>query len=735
MGFESKQVVVGQLLADKITLRSYDFLLEEVLIVGRTGLAKEEIPYQVETISARDIKKSESQTSADVLAANGNVFVQKSQMGGGSPVLRGFEANKILLVIDGVRLNNAIYRSGHLQNAITIDPAILDRMELIYGAGSLNYGSDALGGVIHFKSKDPAFSEDNSLRLFSNYRIRHSTANGEQSIHYDLNVGKEKWASLTSLSFSSYDDLIAGKKRDSRFPEFGKRSFYISNINGIDSIVSNSNPNKQIGTAYDQIDVFQKFKFQPSEKIQLTLNGQYSTSSNVPRYDRLTELTSSGDLKFAEWYYGPQRRLLISGQLKFENENFWFDKLLLIPAFQKVDEDRIDREYQSNVRTHNEEDVQVISVTLDLEKNINARNKFSYGADLQFNDVNSLGYEEDMTNGVRSFNVLSRYPSNKSNLNTFGIYGKYTWKSKDERLISNSGVRFQSSRINLSYNSSDPFAWPQNFIDGLVSTNIAVVGSTGFNFNTNNKWQIHGLVATGFRSPNIDDLAKIRVKGLEVSVPNLDLKPEKSFNLELGLAKKFKTKGHVQITGFWTKLKDAMIRETLPLPDGSTFIVDNQDTLITFGNINAQNATIYGLSADAKYVFTPALNASASLNITNGKAKDNDGSLRPLSHIPPMFGRVEVNYLLNDLEFSLTMRYNAFKDITDFGDSTDNPEQATPIGSLAWSTYNLYLRYPIVKGMEMSLGLENIFDLHYRSFASGVSAPGRNLILSLKGSF
>ena len=735
LGFENKKLVLAQLSSQTITLRSNDFLLEEVLIVGRTGVAREEIPYQVETISSKTIKNSESQTSADVLAANGNVFIQKSQMGGGSPVLRGFEANKILLVIDGVRLNNAIYRSGHLQNAITIDPAVLDRMELIYGAGSLNYGSDALGGVIHFKSKDSAFSENDKFSFYSNYRLRHSTANSEKSIHYDLNIGSQKWASLTSVSFASYGDLIAGGNRDDRFPTFGKRSEYVETINGIDSIVANTQHEKQIGTAYDQLDLFQKFKFQPSKNVFLTFNGQYSTSSDVPRYDRLTELDGSGVLKFAEWYYGPQNRLLLSGQLKYEEDRLLFDKILFIPAFQKVDEDRIDRNFKDVIRIHNEEDVLVYSATLDLEKSLNPQSKISYGTDVQLNRVKSEAYEENIETNDINYNVLSRYPSTQSSLNTFGVYGKFTWKSKNERFISNTGIRYQSSTVDLAYDPSDPFPWPQDFIDGLETRNSALVGSTGFNYNTENKWQIHGLAATGFRSPNIDDLAKIRVKGNEVSVPNLELSPEKSFNLELGVAKKMGNKGYVQATGFWTKLNDAIIREALALPDGSTFILDGLDTIYTFGNVNAEKAIIYGLSTDAKYKFSSALSAFGALNFTKGEAINNDENKRPLSHIPPIFGKLGFNYSLDNLELSLDMRFNAQKDIKDFGDSTDNPEQATPIGSLAWKTYNFYVRYPYLESLELSLGVENILNLHYRTFASGVSAPGRNFIVSLKGSF
>ena len=150
-----------------IALTPNDEVLEEVVIYGRTDAREIDLPYQVTRLKSEEIFSSNAQNSADALTFNPGVYVQKSQLGGGSPVLRGFEANKVLLVVDGVRLNNAIYRNGHLQNAITIDPAVLDQLEVIFGAGSLLYGSEALGGVVHFRTKNPllALKEGQTLSL------------------------------------------------------------------------------------------------------------------------------------------------------------------------------------------------------------------------------------------------------------------------------------------------------------------------------------------------------------------------------------------------------------------------------------------------------------------------------------------------------------------------------------------------------------------------------------------
>ncbi|MEL6924953.1 MAG: TonB-dependent receptor plug domain-containing protein [Bacteroidota bacterium] len=192
-------------------------ILQEVVVVGRRDDPEEEIPYIIDRIDAKEIQFTNAQTTVDAINKNGDVFIQKSQMGGGSPILRGFEANKVLLVLDGVRLNNAIYRSGHLQNAITVDNSIMEQIEVIHGPGSLLYGSDALGGVVHFRTKDPKLlfgdSPEKNQILNTNIHTRFSSANLERSYHLDFNYGTRKVGWLFSSSYNQYGDLMAGRSR------------------------------------------------------------------------------------------------------------------------------------------------------------------------------------------------------------------------------------------------------------------------------------------------------------------------------------------------------------------------------------------------------------------------------------------------------------------------------------------------------------------------------------------
>jgi hemoglobin/transferrin/lactoferrin receptor protein len=315
--------------------------LDEVVISlfkkeEKTGRIAEEIA----VLNARDIQKISPQTSADLLATIPGIKVQKSQFGGGSPVIRGMESNRVLLVVDGVRMNNAIYRKGHLQSSITVTPNMLDKTEVVFGPSSVVYGSDALGGVIHYYTKTPKLSQEDDVesQLFS----RFSTVNHEITTNISAEVRRENWASLTSISYSNFGDLKAGKKRSHGFEDWGKVFFYSENMNGNyeENATKNSDPNLQRNTGYKQVDVLQKVFVPLSKNTDLKVNLQFSTSSAIPRFDRLAEL-KEGELKFAEWNYGPQKRFLASTQLLLNPSKNWLDSGVITAAYQKRFEEEI----------------------------------------------------------------------------------------------------------------------------------------------------------------------------------------------------------------------------------------------------------------------------------------------------------------------------------------------------------------------------------------------------------
>lgn len=740
LGYED-QTVMGRLIINRggiVVLQPQSEIIEEIVLLGRNELDPESLPYNVESIGAEEISSTNPQTSADALAQSGNVYIQKSQMGGGSPVIRGFEANKVLLVVDGVRMNNAIYRNGHLQNAITVDQAMLDEMQVIFGPNALIYGSDALGGVVHFKSRLPKlnFNKNRKFNSETNYYARYSSANNERSGHLDFNIGTEKFASLTSLTYSNFGDLRMGANRTTEFPDFGKRLRFVETVSGEDFERINEDFNVQVGTAYAQFDALQKFLYQANENLQIVYNFQYSTSTDVPRYDLLTE--ADGDnLRWAEWNYGPQNRLFSSLSFKYTQPTKLYDKAIFILSHQKIEEDRITRRFGRTARESQEEDVNVWNATLDFHKgNPSDKHKLYYGFDYNYNKVGSVAFSEDILNGEVSSDIFTRYPGEGSSMSALGVYAQYHLSDQSQMRHLNVGLRYTANMLDFRYSESDLITWPTQLTDGVTSNNDALIGSIGYVHNTTSGWQFNTLVSTAFRTPNIDDMAKIRVRIDEITFPNPDLTPERSLNGELTLAKSFKDSrgkenAKLSLTYFATSISDAIIRQPFMQANGSPIFVDGIDTFNIVANINASQAFVQGISANLHLQPTNNINIKSSVNWTKGQV--SAPSERPLSHIPPLYGKFEVAYEQEKWNLKYVSRYNASKPLELYGDSSDNPEFATPEGALAWHTLNLYGSYSLTKKLELSVGLENLLDTHYRQFASGVSAAGRNAIITLRG--
>lgn len=738
-------------------------VLDSIVVIGRRDDPVQKLGIKVDRVTKEDIAFFQAQTAAELLAQNADVSVQRSQMGGGSPIIRGFEANKILLVVDGVRMNNAIYRSGHLQNSITIDGAILEQAEVLHGPGAMLYGSDALGGVVHYRTRDPKLATNRDYDWNGGAFARYSTANQEKTVHAHLNYGSRRWASLSSVTFSNFDDLRAGDNRPEKYPDLGKRKFYQTRTNGRDEIRENSDPNLQVGTGYSQIDFLQKIKFQPSKHFFALLNVQYSTSSNVPRYDNMTDTTSSASaLRFADWYYGPQKRFMASMKLRWSKPTVLYDRLSLIGSYQKIDEDRYTRRFGSQRRTFQEENVWVYSLTLDFDKYLDKNNQLSlaYGIEANHNTVDSkvstINVDTDL---IIPNDGLARYPSGGNEISYGAGYAILKAQTKNEAFHAELGARYTWTRLFSRFLTTDLIAWPSDFYNGITSVNSALTWSGGLFWHSPTQWEARVLVSSAFRAPNLDDFGKMRSQDGFTQAPNTELKPEMSINYDVAFGKLFgagkPNNFRINLGAYYTDVKDVIVGGLGQLPNGSkTIIVDGELNEVT-QNFNALSSYVYGGSAKMDITVFKYFYLKGSVNYTFGRVQYADAgidTLVPLDHIPPIFGRASIGYQNNKFRIELVNRFNGKKIVEDYavnsivtspdGSRTirrngteDNLERATPEGSLAWQTWNLYTSWQVGKKLAIQVSVENILDTHYRLFASGVSAPGRNFIFTLRSNF
>ena len=724
--------------------------LEEVILsIARNASTRKQIAEKVSVISTKEILAQRPATGADLISLSPGVRIQKSQGGGGSPVIRGFEANRLLLVVDGVRMNNAIYRSGHLQNAITIHPNIVERVEVIFGSSSVGYGSDALGGVIHYYTRNPLINSKEKIK--TQFSSDFSSANTSSINSISTEVSFKKWASLTSLSHSGFGDIRMGENRNHGYESWGMTPYYsMNNRNTYSPLpIENQNPLIQKNTGYNQFDLLQKFLFQVGGRNQLVLNLQYSKSSDISRYDKLAE-EKNNSLRYAEWYYGPQKRFLFSPQLKIFPEKKYLNSGKITFALQNLEESRVNRFFNSFTRNHQTEKINALSLNGDFEFKHKENTSFSYGFEGIYNDVSSFAFKNDLLlqqNQIIGYTprlpIPTRYPSRGSSYVSYAVYLNWIWNVTSQ-LTLNAGLRLTKTHLDGS--------WKEFYnINALLSeVNLdseALTGTLALTYRPNKVTQLNVIISNGFRNPNIDDIGKIRESKGNLVVPNPFLYPEYAYNFELGITHYLpKAENYFSIRGFSTLISrhigraDYIIFADKTTPNLNT-ILYNGEELYTLANDNLGNRYLFGASLDGNFSLSRNFSLKGDLSIIEALKNDQYG---PLPSISPIFGSLSLNYQKNNWFSSLRFQFSGSKDPEDYSTGGEDGLEETPLisisqglyaGTPSWSELSFLTQYQLNKNVFLRLGIDNIFDVHYRSFASGISAPGRNFKLGFNVSF
>lgn len=704
--------------------------LDEIVISAtKFQQSKRDIPQKIININAKSIAFANPQTSADLLENSGNVFIQKSQMGGGSPMIRGLSTNRLLMTVDGVRMNNAIFRGGNLQNVISIDPFTIRNTEVTLGAGSVVYGSDAIGGVMSFYTQTPQLSYSDSIYFKGHVVGRYATANKEKTGHLDFNLGIKKWAFLTSVSYTDFDDLRMG----SHGPIDYIRTEYVQTSDGVDRVVPNTDPLIQIPTGYDQINFLQKVRYEPKEDWSFDLGLYYTTTSEYSRYDRLIRYKKE-TLRSAEWNYGPQRWFMGNLQVtKLSSNSNLYDKIQSTVAYQNFQESRMDRDFNKPERNIREEAVDAFSFNLDLEKQLGKRMEFFYGLEYIYNQVLSTGMQEDIHTGI-SMPTVSRYP-NGSDWQSMAAYTSLKFKP-NPKFVLQTGIRYNHVMINADFTENNVYL-QLPFTTTKINTG-AFTGTAGANWNPNQTLNMRLNVSSAFRAPNIDDIGKVfDSEPGAVVVPNDDLKPEYAYGLEYGVKLNFENVFIVDMATYYTHLDNTLVRRDFRLNGASEIVYDGEMSTVQAIQ-NAAESRIYGFEVGMQVNFTKALKLKSHYNIIGGEEEGNDGEKKPLRHAAPQFGATHLIWQNNKFHIDGFVKYNAAlsyhqlapseqnKDYIYALDANDNPY------SPSWYTLNLRTQYEFSDAISLTASLENITDQRYKPYSSGIAAPGRNLILSLK---
>ncbi|TAH19294.1 MAG: TonB-dependent receptor [Cytophagales bacterium] len=703
---------------------------EVVVSATRWGQISKNIPSKITVISAKDMAWYNPQTTADLLGASGEVFIQKSQQGGGSPMIRGFATNRLLYTVDGVRMNSAIFRAGNIQNVISLDPFAIENTEVFFGPGSIIYGSDAIGGVMSFQTLTPQLSLTEKPLITGKAVSRYSSANGEISNHFDVNIGGKKWASVTSITYSQFGDLKMGKNGTDKY----LKNYYVSRMDGTDRVVENPNPRVQNPTGYSQMNLMQKVRFSPNKKWEIQYGFHYSETSDYARYDRLIETQTNGLPVSAVWNYGPQIWIMNNLTVTHKGNNKIYDRMTIRLTQQYFEESRIDRRFNnSRLRTLLEK-VQAYSANFDFEKSI-GKHKFYYGAEYLLNDVNSIGTAVDIRNG-NPILVPDRYPASK--WNSYAIYSNYQYFISDN-LLMQAGARFNTFGVQSDFTRHLSF-YPFDFTNSTTQ-NSATTASLGFVYTPADSWKISANASTGFRAPNVDDIGKIFdfVNG-EVIVPNTSLKAEYAYNGEIGISKILGSIVKIDATAFYTHLDGAMVRRSFQV-SGKDSIIYNGIKSKVYAIQNAAFATIYGFNVGIEIKLPTGFSLSSRYNYQLGKEEMDNKNINRSRHAAPAFGTTQVSYQKDKLFMQFYAMYSAEVSY----DNLNEEERQKPViyasnsegkpYSPSWYTLNFKAMHQFHQQISVSVGIENITDQRYRPYSSGLVAPGRNFIISLKANF
>ena len=729
-GFKEEKLPKSKLKNTLILLYDNELLDEVVISASKFSQKFREVPKKVTQINRSMIEFTNPMTSADLLERGGYVYIQKSQLGGGSPMIRGLSTNRLVLSVDGVRLNNAIFRSGNIHNVISISPMNIENTEVIMGSASVLYGSDAIGGVMNFYTKKAKLSNDSNPNIQININSRYSSASNEKMYHIDFNYGLEKIAFLSSFSKSDFDDLTMGIHGPS---DYLRPNYVTQNSAGDDVLVTNSKPRVQRNTGYSQTNFMQKILYEPNEDLSIDIGIHFSKTGNIPRYDRLIRTNENEGLYYSEWYYGPQEWLLINSQLTYiPKETKFYDELKFGSSLQRFSESRNSRRFSDSFLKSREEELDIFSLNLDFFKKISENSNITYGLEMIENKVGSFAKSINISD-LSETPISTRYPD-YSSLNSLGLYVNYKTKIIED-VFFQSGVRYSSTvlKSDLSQNN----IYYDFMYENTTLENGAFVGGIGLSWvrNIYNNWKFN--INTAFRSPNIDDLAKVfDSEPGSVVVPNPDLKPERSFGLEFGGY--FRTKNNIELdfSSYVTYLYNSFIRDDFTLSNGVSEIIYDGELSQIQALQNSSKSFIYGIEFGINMFLNKNFRMKSQHNLIAGYELDDLPFGMPVRHIPPNYGNFHLIYNNGDFTIDTYLNYNSKISFNNLAES----ERAKPYMyaldengnpySPSWMTFNVRSKYSFSKMLNINFTVENITNKLYRPYSSGISAPGINFIFS-----
>jgi outer membrane receptor protein involved in Fe transport len=602
-------------------------VLDDIVVTSnRINTARSKVPHSLSVLSQRELQDHQFRTTPEALMGTPGVFVQKTNHGGGSPFVRGLTGNQTLTLIDGIRLNNPTFRFGPNQYLNTVDPYAIDKIEVLRGSGSVQYGSDAIGGVIQVFSKEPQF--DRAKKITSRVLGKMMTNDMEYTGRAEIEFSSTNLAMLLGGTIRNFGDLIGGKETGIQSP-----------------------------TGYRDQNFDSKLKWQ-KKNILTTFAHQFTRQNKVPVYHKVVLED------YSHYFFDPQIRQLTYLKLESNYASRLFSKIIFTSSLQRSKEVRNFQKNQVLFATEEVDKVQTWGETFEFLSSFSEQWASNTGIEFYRSKVNSLRQQLD-GNLTKSRGL---YPDDAVT-NNFSVYTLH--KVTQGRFGLEGGLRYNY------FNHRIPNTDPQIADGADISVKpSSLVSNLSALFDAGSGHQLYLAYCEGYRAPNIDDLGTLGLVDFRFEIPAYDLKPEKSQTTELGY-KYFGQKSIFNVGAFYTHLTDLITRKIVPGEEVNGYSVYIKE--------NANDSYIRGFEYSVDYYLTRDLIIQHSASYTFGQ---NISANEPIRRIPPFFGKGLVRYQRKIWSASLEHLFAGPQKRLSSGDIADN--RIAQGGTPGWNVLNLY---------------------------------------------
>jgi hemoglobin/transferrin/lactoferrin receptor protein len=675
------------------------YRLEEIVVTAsRTQQRILELPYAIHVIAGSDLQRETiSRTVPEALRDIPGVMVQKTSHGQGSPYLRGFTGYRTLFLVDGIRLNNSVFRDGPNQYWNTLDALAVARMEMVEGPGSVLYGSDAIGGTVNAIDEiSCSGGAGDAWRGKLYYRYASAERANMSRVETSGSLG-DRVRGKVGLSLKDFGDVIGGRDVGSQ-PKTGYGQY-----DGDLMVEVTVGPGHWITFAHQLTD----------------LDDAWRTHKTI--YGTGWEGTSIGDEKKRTL---DQKRALTYLQYHASDLGRLADKAVVSLSYHRQEED------QYRVKANGRGDRQgfnvgTVGAWLQME-NEGFGCHCVYGLEYYRDNVDSYLTSFDADGNTVSVEIQGPV-ADDATYDIMGVFleGKVPVTG---RLDATLGIRYSYAAVDAQQ-VKDPVTGSRISVEDSWDAFVGN-GRLALPIGSERRWRVFAGVSQGFRAPNLSDLTRFdTARSNEIETPAPDLAPEHFIAYEAGL-KGSSSNSTIMVAYFYTVMHDLIIRT----PTGR---VIGDDIEVT--KRNASSGYVQGLEVEASLVVAPGVEASGGLAWLDGvgdtyPTSEADLVREPIDRLAPTTGVMSI--LCGDpgagaAWLGASCRIAAAQQRLSTRDKADT-QRIPPGGTPGYTVFGIRGGFRVGRHMILSLALDNITNEDYRIHGSGVNEPGRNFVSALE---